>query len=232
MASPEVARKVSQDFEEIWRLGDHSRLEHPVNQKAVFRAAHRYAYCLSLLAKAATSEDEHRRVFLQELASDALHLLHILMMGDGRGGSFYLRSMIENFWRHSYFKDHVVEYGWLTSRKKYYMTLKDLRDYCSWLDAFTGGVKKALMSLEGSYVDLSKRVHSTSVRTLVLRESLEHIQLNSVQSKELAKSIHGVMKDVITLVIVGDRGLFDALHVNSQSFIDGCLDSTHRKMVV
>jgi hypothetical protein len=151
------------------------------------------------------------------------------MAGDGRAGSFYLRSLIENFWRHHYFKDHLVEYGWLTTRRKYYMTLKDLRDYCSWLDVFSGSLASSRKALETRYAELSKQVHSSSVQTLVLRDSLEQIKLGQGQATAFAPVLRDVFRDVIALVAFSNRDLFDGLHVNSQDFIKSSLDAKRRQ---
>jgi len=225
VASTDVSRKVAEDFRLIWDSYDRTRVGSEQKQRDLVRSSHRFAYCLSLVAKAATSTDEHRRVFLQELASDALHLVHVLMAGDGRAASFYLRSIIENFWRHHYFKDHLVEYQWLTTRKKYYMTLKDLREYCGWLSIFSGKLESSLKALETRYAELSKQVHSSSVRTLVLRDSLEQIKLSPEQANEIAPVLREVFRDVIALLIFANRDLFDGLHVNSQDFIRASLDA-------
>lgn len=231
MAPPvvDVARKVSDDFRAIWAARDNSRVGGEQKQRDLLKSTHQFAYCISLLAKAATSLEEHRRIFLQELASDALHLVHVLMSGDGRAASFYLRSLIENFWRHHYFKDHFVEYGWLTTRKKYYMTLKDLRDYCSWLDVFSGALEGSRKALETRYAELSKQVHSSSVQTLVLRDSLEQIKLGQEQASDFAPLLRDVFRDVIALLAFSNRDLFDGLHVNSQNFIKSSLDVKRRK---
>lgn len=225
----DFSRKVNEDFREIWRERDAVRIGDHGKQRDLLRSGHRFAYCLSLIAKAATSLPEHERVFLQELASDALHLVHSLLAGDARAGIFYLRSIIENFWRHLYFKDHLIEYSWLTSRTKYYMSLKDLREYCSWLDEFSGLLKESRKSLENSYAELSKQVHSTSVSTLVLRDSLEQIELSAPQATLLAPKLRDVFRDIIALLVVSARPLFDGLHVNAQSFIFASLDAKRKK---
>lgn len=226
MALPavDVPRKVADDFREIWNSYDRSRVGSEQKQRELLRASHKFAFCISLMARAATSLEEHRRIFLQELSSDAIHLVHVLMAGDGRAGSFYLRSIIENFWRHHYFKDHPVEYEWLTTRKKYYMTLKDLREYCGWLKIFSGRLDESLKALETRYAELSKQVHSSSVRTLVLRDSLEQIVLSAEQAGSLAGPVRDLFRDVISLLIFANSELFDGLHVNSQTFIRSCLD--------
>lgn len=224
-----IEQQVKEDFKDIWDSYDHKRLEAPEKQREILRSAHKYAVCLSLMSKAIGLREEHQRIFFKEASSDAIHLVHALIMGDGRGSCFYLRSIIENFWRHHYFCDHPVEYGWLHTRNKYHMTMKDLREYCSWLDCFAGNLKSSLHNLDREYAELSTEVHSTSSRTLVLRETLDQINLSLDQGKRLANKLREVMKDVLVLSIFSSRDVFDALHVNSQAFILSCLDAKRKR---
>lgn len=224
-----IEQQVKEDFDDVWKSYDHKRLEVPEKQREIFRSAHKYAVCLSLMSKAIGHRDECKWIFFKEASSDAIHLVHALILGDGRGAYFYLRSIIENFWRHHFFSDHPVEYGWLHTRSKYHMTMSGLREYCSWLDCFAGDLRGALRNLDREYAELSTEVHSTSSRTLVLSETLDQITLSVEQGKRLAKRLREVMKDVIVLSIFSSREVFDGLHVNSQAFILSCLDAKRRR---
>lgn len=224
-----IEQQVKDDFKEIWDSYDHARLESPEKQREIFRSAHKYAVCLSLMSKAISFKDDYQRIFFKEASSDSIHLIHAVIMGDGRGACFYMRSVIENFWRHHYFRDHPVEYGWLHTRSKYHMTMKDLREYCGWMDCFAGKLNLSLHNLEREYAELSTEVHSTSSRTLVLRETLDQIKLSVPQGKRLASRLREVMKDVLVLSIFSSRDVFDALHVNSQAFVLSCLDAQRKR---
>jgi hypothetical protein len=228
-SASDISIQVKQDFASLWSSYDHNRLEFPAAQIELIKSAHKFAICTSLLAKAITSESEHRRIFLQELSSDNLHLIHVLMGGDSRGACFYLRSIIENFWRHHYFCTHPVEYGWLQTRKKYHLTMKELREYCGWLDRFQGRLKPCLDRLDRRYGELSTQVHSSSSKTLVLRDALDQIKLTKPQGNNFAKDMREVLKDVVVLTIFHSREVFDGLHVNSQAFILACLDSQRKR---
>lgn len=223
--SGETAAKVKSDFDAIWTTDAIQRLEAPTRQRDLFRSVHKFAVCMSFLANAIKGVEEHKRIFFQEASSDTLHLLHVLLSGDARGGKFYLRSIIENFMRHEYFAEHRVEYGWLRTRSGYYVTLAELRKYCAALDAFSGKVKVCLNSLEREYGELSTEVHSTSADTLVLRESMTQIVLTEDQTRVLGRKIRNVLKDILVLSIVSNRDVFDGLHVNTQAFILSCLDA-------
>jgi hypothetical protein len=220
------------DFRGYWDAADKSRLEAANKQREMFVSAHRYAACFSQISRAAASTaQEHQRIFLQELASDAIHIVHVLLGGDARGARFYLRSILENFWRHHYFRDHPVEYRWLHTRQKYYMELKSLRDHCSWLECFLGTVKPLLDDLTRLYAELSSAVHSTSSRTLVLRSTLEDIRLTEEQSKAVTKEMHAVLKACLGLLLVSEQDIFFGLHTNTQELLLSVLSAKHRRWV-
>jgi len=223
-----AAAQVKKDFGDYWHAAEKGRLEDATRQRPLLVSAHKYAVCFSQLSRAMSPMEEHRRIFLQELSSDSMHLVHALINGDARGARFYLRSVIENFWRHHYFRDHPIEYGWLTSRQKYYVEMKSLREHCSWLDCFRDGNKAWLGSLSKSYADLSTSVHSTSSRTLVLRVALEDIKLADSQASEVSRDMHAVLKACLALCIYSESAVFLALHVNVQELLLSVLNKSHR----
>lgn len=224
-----LAARVKSDFEGIWTPAAHARLESPADQRDTFRNIHKLTVCFSALANAVSNLPEHKRVFLQEAASDAVHMVHVLLSGDVRGARFYLRSIIENFWRHQYFSEHRIEYGWLTSKAKYKVTALNLREYLAALECFLGQISVCRDGLDREYVALSTEVHSSSIRTLVLREKLNDIKLTTAQCKAFGKQATSALKDVIVLFTIGWPEIFESTHVHTQAFILGCLDATRRR---
>lgn len=173
--------------------------------------------------------EQHNRIFLKELTSDTVHLVHALIGGDARGARFYLRSVIENFWRHHYFRDHLVEYGWLHTRSKYFIEMKNLRDHCGWLDCFAGKIKPLLSDLNRLYAELSTSVHSTSSRTLVLREALDDIRLSTPQGQSIVNDVRSVLRACLGLCIYSERLTYNGMHVNVQAYLKSLLTSAQRK---
>jgi hypothetical protein len=226
-----IALHVKQEFAEYWRTAEKSRLTNQSSQRALIASAHKYAMCFSYLARAMASLEEHRRIFLQELTSDSVHLVHALVGGDARGGRFYLRSVIENFWRHHFFRDHVVEYGWLHTRDKYFLEMKALREHCGWLDCFQGRLKPLMSNLPRLYADLSTAVHSTSSRTLVLRETLGDIRLQEAQSIAITKDLLLAQKVCLALSICSEQQTFLGLHSNVQDYLLSVLSASQRTPV-
>lgn len=175
--------------------------------------------------------EPHQRIFFQELSSDAIHLVHALVGGDARGARFYLRSVIENFWRHHYFRDHPVEYEWLHTRDKYHQEMKNLREHCSWLTCFQGDLKSLLTNLPRLYAELSTAVHSTSSRTLVLRETLNDIRLLDEQGKAISKDLLSVQKVCLALCIFSEKEIYSGLHINVQEYLMDALSVGQRTLV-
>jgi len=224
-----IAQQTKKDFDAYWNAAEKERLADPAEQRPLIRSAHKYAVCFSLLTRAMSRLAPHQRIFLQELTSDSIHLVHVLIGGDARGARFYLRSVIENFWRHHYFRDHLIEYGWLHTRDKYYLEMKALREHCGWLDCLNGSIKPLVGDLSRLYGQLSSSVHSTSSTTLVLREALEDIRLSEQQSQSISKDLLAVMKACLAICLYSENETYLALHVNSQDFLKSALSAREKR---
>lgn len=225
------AQQVKADFMAYWSSAAKTRLNDPSVQRQVIASAHKYAMCFSYLARAMANEQPHQRIFFQELTSDSVHLVHALTGGDARGARFYLRSVIENFWRHHYFRDHLVEYGWLHTRDKYFLEMKNLREHCAWLDCFQGPLQPLLSNLPRLYAELSTAVHSSSSRTLVLRQSLDDIRLLEEQGKAISRDLLATLKVCLALSMFSEREIFLGLHLNVQEYLKNALSVSQRRAV-
>lgn len=224
-----VDRLVSDDFAAYWSGLDKKGLANPAAQEEAVRSAHKYAVCFVALANEAATLPEHRSIFLRELASDSVHLVNCLAGGDGRSTRFYLRSIIENLWRHCYFRDHPVEYGWLSERSGYYLEIKALREYCSWLKGFKGSLKPAFEYLSTAFAELSKHVHSTTVGSLQLKTTLLDIKLSVQESKRLQSQITDTSRSTLVLCLASDLQTYHNLHFNTQDFLRRALDPQRRR---
>ena len=163
MATNNIQETANADFEQIWSYyAAHFgvRLQEPKKAKPLLRTVHRFGFTASILSKSVPAQRlENKRIFLREFSSDAVHVMHTLLVGDVRGGRFYLRSSVENFWRHVYFKDHPVEYRWLNFDAKFYTSLDSLRDYCSRTDEIDVSLHESVGRISSGYQKLSRFVH-------------------------------------------------------------------------
>lgn len=225
-----ISRQIADDFALFWKSLDGSPIHSVAKQREMLAAAHRYASAFVTLSRASGDPDGNGGIFLREMASDGVRLIRALASGDARSGRFYLRSVIENIWRHFYFRDHPVEFGWVVTRAGYYLEMRALRDHCSWLPQFVGAAKPtfdALCSLNG---ELSTYVHSTSPASLALSSTLRDIQIDLDDCVIVTRQVHDVMKRALLIVIVGEATTFESLHFQTQSFLLGCLTAEQRRV--
>jgi hypothetical protein len=227
----QTEKQVKEEFSLYWEGVAKDRLPNPKTQRALIASAHKYAMCFSYLSRAMAPLEPHQRIFIQELTSDAVHLVHALTGGDARGARFYLRSVIENFWRHHYFRDHVVEYDWLHTRDKYYLEMKQLREHCGWLNCFLGDLKPLMTNLPRLYAELSTAVHSTSSKTLVLRETLADIRLQEDQGRAISKDLLATLKVCLALCMFSEKETYSGLHLNVQEYLMSALSADQQRSV-
>ena len=224
-----IEKAVTADFKAYWDGLDKGRLESPAQQRELLRLAHKLAVCFVTLSRACPDQPEHQSVFLREVASDSVHLVNVLATGDARTARFYLRSVIENFWRHFYFRDHAVEFGWIHEREGYFLEIKAIREHCSWLNCFRGSLKPALDSLSQQYSDLSGFVHSTKLNSLQLKTTLDQISLSVRESKVLQAQLLEVLRSTLVLCLGGEAIIFSSLHFHTQDWLVRSLDAERRR---
>src|SRR6516162_9617083 len=77
---------------------------------AIARAIHENTYSLILWRFRLRNLPEHARVFIEEIASDALQILPQVLMGYSKTAKLLIRGIAENTLRHLYFADHPIEF--------------------------------------------------------------------------------------------------------------------------
>ena len=234
MSTNQTPTNVAADFDQIWsRYSTNfaTRLQEPDKAKPLFRAVHKFGFVAAIVSKSIPVQGlEHKRIFLREFASDAIHLMHVLLVGDIRGGHFYLRSAVENFWRHVYFKDHPVEYRWINSNAQYYTSIEDLRNYCSKTDEIDTRLGKSLERIATGYQKLSRFVHSSKVPSLQLQNRLAGIQLSTNALSDLAKDLRSFGRDLVLLLLVLHAPDFKTLHPAEEIFAINYLDKPRKQL--
>lgn len=234
MGMNQLRASAATDFDQIWShysLNFGARLKEPQKAKTLLRAVHKFGLVASILSKAIpTQRLAHKRIFLREFASDAIHLLHVLLVGDARGGQFYLRSAVENLWRHVYFKDHPVEYRWLNLDSKFYTSIEDLRNYCAKTDEIDARLSEPLGRIAGGYQKLSRFVHSSKAPSLQLRNTLADIQLSTEALSDIVKDLRSFGRDLVLLSLVLHAAEMNKLHPREKTFATSYLDTPRRRL--
>jgi hypothetical protein len=148
----------------------------PANASATLLAhakrMHGYTYTLIFWRFRIGKLPEHSKVFLEEIASDALQILPQALMGYAKTTKLLTRGIIENTLRHIYFSDHPIEYQRMNRDKKWYLSVSELFEYAKVHPEFSVTERNQLTSL---YSDLSGGVHGRTVGDLEMRTALGKI---------------------------------------------------------
>ena len=235
MTQNELRMSLDEDFEQVWchYAGlKNSRLEEPSKAKRGICAVHKFACVTAILSKSVEDkrQPEHRYVFLKEFSSDALHLLHTLLVGDRRSGHLYLRSCIENFWRHVYFKDHPVEYRWENSDTGLYQSIDDLRSYCRKSDELDDRLQKSLDKVSTGYRKLSAFVHSSGESALQLHGMLSEIRLPYEALMYIVSDLRSFGRDLVLLCLILHAEEMGKLHPWERRYAIDYLDKPRKKL--
>jgi hypothetical protein len=152
---------------------------------------HRATFSLILWRFRLKQIPPHGRVFIEEVASDALQLLPQVLMGYGKTAKLLSRGIIENTMRHLYFSDHPVEFERMNREKKWYVGLEDLFEYARLHPAFLRTESKfdAINRLTSLHSDLSAGVHGRQVQDLEMRLALKRIAYSQAEATKQTQLI-------------------------------------------
>src|ERR1700674_4341730 len=87
---------------------------------------HRATYSLVLWRFRLRGLPDRGKVFIEEIASDALQILPQCLMGYGKTTKLLTRGIVENVLRHLYFSDHAIEFHKMNQEQKWFLTMAEL----------------------------------------------------------------------------------------------------------
>jgi len=155
---------------------------------ATAQSVHALTYSLILWRFRLTGLPEHGKVFIEEVASDALQVLPQLLMGYSKTVKLLVRGIVENALRHLYFSDHPIEFIRMNRERKWYLTIDHLCDYAKQHPYFlvTEPQFDAVNQITSAYSELSAGVHGRTVRDLEMRAALSKMGYDQASAdKEL-----------------------------------------------
>lgn len=149
----------------------------PAATIATARKIHGYTYSLILWRFRLRGLSEHSKVFIEEIASDAVQVLPQVLMGYSKTAKLLIRGIAENTLRHIYFSDHPIEFVRINREGKWYLTIEQLCEYAKGHPAFWKIERKfdAINQISSLYSELSAGVHGRAVRDLEMRVALEKL---------------------------------------------------------
>jgi hypothetical protein len=171
---------VAGDFAKVLALLQ-ERNAAPANPSAEFvriaKGIHENTYGLILWRFRLRGLPEHAKVFVEEIASDALQFLPQVLMGYSKTAKLLIRGISENALRHIYFSDHPVEFARMNREKRWFLTQDQMFDYAKNHPAFLKTEKQfdAINQMSSLHSDLSGGIHGRTVRDLEMRVALSKI---------------------------------------------------------
>ncbi len=192
--APAAAIALADDFKEVIRLlADRGFVPEKPDPAmlSLAKAIHTDTHALILWRFRIKGLPVHGKVFLDEIASDALQILPQVVLGFSKTAKLLVRGIVENALRHVYFTDHPVEFERMNRDMKWYLSFDDLIGYAR-LHPSIGKAEAgfdALAKLSSLYSELSAGVHGRAVRDLEMRRALTKIAFSEEVAKRDAEAI-------------------------------------------
>ena len=167
---------------------------------------------------------QHFTPYFQELYSDMLMLLNNYYMNNYRGCYISLRSVLEDLYRHLYYKDHPQEFLAVTSGYTEYelgLNPKFFREYLSRTSYLFGEEKD--MDLFGKnyrlYKDTSVYIHASSLDSLSQFESNASFCLKKNEAEAVEKITKEIVSISVTFLVCVHRNYFVRFNDYTKSLI-------------
>lgn len=134
---------------------------------------HKLTFSLVLWRYCVKGMSGHAKVFVDELASDALHVIPLVARGFRKPTLLALRGILEASLRHIYFADHPVEF-WRSNNETWFIEPRELFDYARAHPVLGPAEERfdAIARARALYRELSSSVHGEAVKSMQLNKSL------------------------------------------------------------
>ena len=171
--------------------------------EADVRLIHGLTYSLMHWRFLVRTNEDHKRVFLQELASDAVQILRQSVSGYRKTVLLLVRCVIEDAIRHVYYWDHRVEFERMHRDPKWFVGSDELIDYLKThpLYAPVRGRYDAPALLKDAYRRLSEDIHGRTVRHLEMRRTLSDVRYKEEAVRELGDRLRRVVEPVTFVLL-------------------------------
>jgi hypothetical protein len=185
------------------------------------KGIHRATYSLILWRFRLKGLKECGKVFVEELASDALQILPQALMGYRKAAKLLNRGVIENTLRHIYFADHPVEFERMHRDKRWYVSVAELKEYTLAHPLFSETEPRfdAVNRLSRLYSELSEGVHGSRVNDLELRIALKKIAWEENAFKNQVKLVQQSAESANFLLAVFHREQFSKFQLEDRRII-------------
>jgi len=191
-----INKALNEDYEELknYFISKHLYSEEiDKNVKEYFKKSHKAIYLLGLWSHHFNFETTYRKIFLEEIRSDAIQSLQLSLLNLKRPVSLLIRSIIENLLKHIFYYDHIIEFERSEKEEQYYQSMDNLWSYLKnhpRLDLYEN--TDVIGRLQTEYSILSRYVHSKSSKHMSLTTSLEDLSFNDEYFKKYCTQINNI----------------------------------------
>lgn len=234
MAKTPIAA-IASDFAEVWSLLKARNIVPAAHSGAslqMARTVHARTYSLILWRFRLKKLPPHSRIFIDEIASDAIQILPQVMMGYSKTAKLLIRGVLENALRHVYFSDHPVEFARMNREGKWYLTADQLCDYAKNHHEFLKTEQKfdAIAQATSLYSSLSAGVHGRRVGDLETRTSLEKIIYEPASAASDAEALRKCTQAANFIIAIFQHEQMSGFLLEDQRLILRTLPQTARQV--
>jgi len=194
-------REIDKDREELISYFKKINIYPSKTNKSIeknFNLCHRYIYSLCFWPHYFKEEIIYRKIFLEQLRTDALQSLYLSLLGLKKPTKLLFRSIIEDLLNHIYFYDHKIEFEKLESEYNFYINTNELWEYVDKHPRLNIVIKESdsLNILKIKYKEYSKYIHSQSVNYMDLKRTYEEVNFDVEFFNECKNNIIKIIENV------------------------------------
>jgi len=182
---------------------------------------HRFTYSIMWWRFRFGSGPDNRKVFLYELASDALQVLPQALMGYRKTTMLLMRGIIEDVIRYVYYYDHPIEFLRVNLEKNWYISIADHFTYLKNHPLYLKTEKKfdAVGRLKNLHQEISLFVHGLRLTHMEMHLGLKKVKLSPSILKRQANFIQRVVESSNFILAVFHKTGLSKLHPDDQKVV-------------
>jgi hypothetical protein len=197
------------------------------------RELHNYTFSLFNWKFLIRNMPGHKRAFLEEIASDALQIMPIALMGFKKPTIILIRGILENTLRHVYFSDHPVEFERTNSAAKWYLNNEYLFEYIRAHPYYLDVEKRfdAINRMKTLYDELSAVIHSRKLSNLEMRKGLVDIEYDENTFRQLTSLVKRTSECCNFILCIYYRDKFNRIPIHFRSIITRTIPQEGRRVL-
>jgi len=212
-----------EDFKEIKKYFEYTHnIFTPFNPEnvSVIKKIHETIYGY-LIFKSKLKINNHANIYLDEIQSDYLQLIPLVLRGYEKLAMILLRDILENTLKFIYYFHHPIEFIQLEGKNKNYIFFEELIRYvCEHPDIKAHAEKLQLLgNVKTKYSELSKYVHSKDGNYMHLVKYLQQIKFKRKFSQEFLTELKTIHSIVMTFLILFLHNKYSSISIPNRRFM-------------